>query len=79
VDRVNRRGRWKGRVGENISYGHRDARAIVTQLIIDDGVKDRGHRKNIFDSAYRVVGIATGRHTKYGAMCVMDFAGGFDD
>ena len=51
----------------------------MLQLIIDDGVKNRGHRTNIFTGAFRVVGIATGSHAKYGSMCVMDFAGGFDD
>jgi len=74
-----RGGRWLKTVGENIAYGHRDAREIVIQLIVDDGVKGRGHRENIFTSVFRVVGIATGSHRKYGTMCVMDFAGGFDD
>lgn len=79
VQRVNRRGRWQKLVGENISYGLGDARAIVVQLIVDDGVANRGHRKNIYTGAFRVVGVANGPHTQYGSMCVMDFAGGFDD
>jgi uncharacterized protein YkwD len=79
VQRVNRRGRWQKSVGENIAYGLGDARAIVVQLIVDDGVATRGHRKNIYTGAYRVVGVATGPHKQYGSMCVMDFAGGFDD
>jgi uncharacterized protein YkwD len=79
VQRVNRRGRWRNSVGENIAYGLGDARAIVVQLIVDDGVASRGHRTNIYTGGFRVVGVATGPHTQYGSMCVMDFAGGFDD
>jgi uncharacterized protein YkwD len=75
--RISRFGKWTGSAAENISYGVRDARGIVIQLIIDEGVPRRGHRRNIFGAAFRVAGVATGGHTRYGTMCVMDFAGGF--
>lgn len=76
-DRVSNFGRWLGCIGENIYYGRADAREVVMALIVDDGVRGRGHRKNIFESQFRVAGAATGRHAKYGQMCVIDFAGGF--
>ena len=76
-DRVERYGRWMGLVGENISYGNRSARQIVIQLIVDDGVRGRKHRANIFQKGYRVAGVAYGHHSRLGAMCVTDFAGGF--
>jgi hypothetical protein len=50
---------------------------VVIDLIVDDGVKDRGHRHNIFDPLAKVVGVACGRHDTYGYMCVMDFAGAY--
>jgi uncharacterized protein YkwD len=78
-DRVNRYGKWRQTMGENIAFGVTGARNIVIQLIVDDGVSDRGHRKNIFQPAFRCVGVACGPHAKFGFMCVMDFAGGFDE
>jgi uncharacterized protein YkwD len=76
--RIARYGQFSGRAGENISYGFSSARGIVAQLIIDAGVPGRGHRKNIFSSGFRVAGIACGSHARFGAMCVIDFAGGFE-
>ncbi len=78
-DRANRYGRWNGKIGENISYGQDDPRDVVVQLIVDDGLRDRGHRDNIFDPAFRVVGVACGEHSAYRAMCVTKFAAGYEE
>ena len=75
--RLARFGHWSGHAAENIAYGQRDARAIVVALIVDDGVRDRGHRQNIFGSDFRYAGIACGPHAGYRTMCVIDFAAGF--
>jgi uncharacterized protein YkwD len=71
-DRMRRRGVTKRVAGENISYGASGLQ-IVIDLIVDDGVSSRGHRKNILDPAFRDVGIAVGPHRRYGTMCVIDF------
>lgn len=76
-ERIEHHGEWMGRIGENIGYGPQDPRSMVMQLIIDDGVPDRGHRKNTFSEAFTTAGVACGSHTRYGIVCVIDFAGGF--
>jgi len=76
-DRMERYGDWNIRIAENIAYGGKTARQIVIYLLIDDGVRDHGHRKNFLNPGFSVVGVATGSHPEYGLMSVMDFAGGF--
>ncbi|MHA6720754.1 CAP domain-containing protein [Sphingomonas sp. RS6] len=61
-------------VGEDISYGYADADAVVRQLIVDDGVIDRGHRRLIFEPELRYAGVGCGEHRRYGHMCVIDVA-----
>ncbi|NTW51650.1 MAG: CAP domain-containing protein [Chlorobiaceae bacterium] len=75
--RMNRYGRWEHIAAENISYGFNDARTIVAFLLIDDGVPSRGHRKNLLNDSFRLVGVDIGPHRTYRDMCVMDFAGGY--
>lgn len=44
------------------------------QLIIDDGVKNRGHRKNIYNSNFTQVGIAArGKFPNYKTIAVHDY------
>lgn len=72
VDRIVRHG-GPASGGENISYGGDSGEAVVIQLIVDDGVPNRGHRTNIFRPGYVSQGAACGRHRAYRYMCVIDF------
>jgi uncharacterized protein YkwD len=74
--RIERYAKWQVRIAENIAYGNSSARQVIIFLLIDDGVKNRGHRKNLLHPAYKTVGVSFGNHPVYGTMCVMDFAGG---
>ncbi len=78
-ERMNRYGTWQERVAENISYGGNTARGVVIQLMVDDGVPDRGHRVNMFAPEYRFVGVACGAHAGFRDMCVMDYAAGYTE
>ncbi|MGI9035342.1 MAG: CAP domain-containing protein [Pyrinomonadaceae bacterium] len=75
--RLNRVGRFVGDYGENITHAAEIPRQIVMMMIIDDGVKSRGHRKNIFSPDYKVVGISFGKGKIGEGLCVVDFASGF--
>ncbi len=79
ADRISRYGTPRTTSGEGITFGPGSARTIVIQLIVDDGVPGREHRKNVFEPDYRVVGIAIGPHKTYEQMCVIDFADQMDE
>jgi hypothetical protein len=44
-------------------------------LLIDDGVPGRGHRANLFSTAYTLMGSGTAPHVTYGTETVIDYAG----
>lgn len=75
--RVSGYGTWRGYIAENISHGPEAAREIVIQLLVDDGVPDHGHRKNILENQFAYIGIAVGRQRTFSTMCVMNFASAY--
>lgn len=78
-DRVERYGTWDISIAENIEAGNNDALRIVVNLLIDDDVKSRGHRRNIMNPEFNFVGVGMAIHTEYRYTSVMDFAGGYTD
>ena len=77
--RISRYGSFSGSWGENISCGRQSAREIVIALIIDDGLRSRKHRDNIFSTNFSVAGAATGPHAQYRTIASMAFAGGYSE
>ena len=75
--RIEQYGIWDICSAEDITYGSFEARQIVIALLIDDGVAERSHRKNILNPCFRFVGVANGGHPGYRSMCVIDYAGAY--
>ena len=78
-DRMNRYGQWGRWAAENISYGQSTGMDVVLQLLIDDGVTLRGHRKNLFSEYGTVSGVASGYHEKYDTMSCITYAGTYEN
>lgn len=82
TDRVKRYGVFTGAYTgpwENCSYGFSDPLEIVLQLLIDDDVPSRGHRKNIMEVHASFMGTSIQPHKEYEFNCVMDFADSIKD
>lgn len=77
--RVSRYGLWEGQVTENLSYGIDDARLMTVTFIIDDGVPDRSHRYNMFDTQAHVLGVACGPHPITQIVCVLTFTAAYNE
>lgn len=76
-ERLDKYGNVVGWCGENLSFGCEEAKDILIQLIIDDGVQSRGHRANIFNPEFRVMACSTGPHRDLNSLTVIDYVGGF--
>lgn len=72
--RLRERAKARGAVAENCDYGNVEPIDIVMSLLIDDGIENLGHRKNILEPRLHYIGIAIEKHKKYGFNCVMDLA-----
>lgn len=69
-----------GKLGaENTMDFFSNPKDIVMQMIIDDGLKSRGHRKNIFNKTFQQVGIAFGNGKDNKPITVMVFADSFTE
>jgi uncharacterized protein YkwD len=73
-DRLRKKAKAGGMIAENCDYGNEEPLDIVMALLIDDGIKSLGHRKNILEPTFQWIGIAIEKHKTYGINCVMDFA-----
>jgi uncharacterized protein YkwD len=63
--------------GENLQFGSMSALEVVMDLLIDQDVRNLGHRKNILDIDFTEIGVAFDKHKTYEKIGVMVF-GGFD-
>lgn len=61
--------------GENIAYGKESAKEALIELMIDDGVSKRGHRKNVFKKNFNQIGVCKGPHEEWKEMVVVMYGG----
>ena len=64
-------------LGENLAasnYNSTDGTRVIIQLIVDDGVPDRGHRANLYSSIYTHSGVSCGWDIKYEVQWCLDYA-----
>ena len=47
---------------------------MILQLVVDDGVANRGHRHNIYSPDFAYTGLATATHPTFKMCCVIDYA-----
>lgn len=79
AERVEQYGYWYKRIAENISYGRDAAVDNIVGLLIDDGVPSRGHRKSLINPDFKLVGVAMDGHPRFGHVCVINAAAGFEE
>ena len=74
TDRIENYCEWDGIVAENLDFGFKEAENIVMNMIMDDGVKERCQRKNIFNREFNYIGIGVGPHKIFGIGVVVGYA-----
>jgi|GEM_PF-337967 hypothetical protein len=60
--------------GENIQAGDEDPLNVVMSLLVDEGVSDYGHRRNLLDSYFSHIGLSHGSQRIYDYITIMEFA-----
>ena len=59
---------------QNIIYGKVTAEAIVMQLVVDDGFRDRPHRLAIFNQDNQLAGVSCQENKVYEQICAIAYA-----
>ena len=78
-DRIEKYAEWDGACCENIDFGAKNAVDVIVSLVVDDGVANRGHRKNLFNPDVKYLGVASASHREYDVVNVIDYVGGLRD
>ncbi len=76
-DYIDKYGIVVGSFAQALDFGSPLPEMVVTNLIVDDGDFDRGNRKNMFRSKYKIVGIAHGMHNEFKSTTVIIYCQNF--
>ena len=75
-DRIEKYCEWDGACAENIEKKKKNADNIIINLLVDDGVKQRYQRKNLFHTDLKYIGVGVGAHKDYGICTVIGYTKG---
>ena len=78
-DRIEKYCEWDGAAAESIDFGFKNPENIIINLLVDDGVKERYQRKNLFHPDLHYIGIGIGPHKDYGICSVIGYTKGIRD
>ena len=73
-DRIEKYCEWDGATAENLDFVFKKAENIILNLLIDDGVKERNQRNNLFYPEFKYIGVGVGPHKDYGICAVIGYA-----
>ncbi len=73
-DRVSKYGQWVSGLAENLQWGTSNAHDAIVSLMVDDGIKSRGHRRNMMNPSYTKVGVAVEEHPRWRISYVINYA-----
>ena len=62
-------------MSENIDFGGSTGIEVIVNLLVDDGVKNRIHRDNLFSDKYDYYGVGVFEHPDYDFCTVIDYFG----
>ena len=73
-DRIEKYCEWEGAAAENLDFGFKKAENIILNMLIDDGVKERNQRFNLFHPDFKYIGVGANSHRDYGVCAVIGYA-----
>lgn len=75
-DRIEKYCEWDHYCTESIEFGSKLAKDVIISFVVDDGLNDRPHRKNLFSPNFKYIGVAVGAHKETEVVTVVDYVGG---
>ena len=75
-ERIEKYCEWDGATAQNLDFGFKKPENILLNMIIDDGVKERYQRLNLFNPEFKFVGIAIAPHKEYEICVAIGFCKG---
>ena len=73
-ERIEKYIEWEDLIAESLDFGFFNPENIILNLLIDDGVKERFQRENLFNEEFNYCGIASGNHRDLNISCIFIYA-----